>query len=251
MPSPTQPHLQDVINQFFIRWNFPNCFGAIDGKHCKINCPANNGSTYFNYKKHFSIVLQAIADADYKFIVIEVGGAGRQSDGGTFQYSTTYQLLESGNFNVPEDSYIPKTLIKTPNVLVGDEAYPLKSYLMRPYPRNNLTPEKAAFNYRLSRARRCVECAFGILCAKQRILTKNIETNTENACDIIKASCILHNFVRVLDGSNDVDFANIQGGSTRSQSHIIGRNNNPTVAAKEIRQKFTDYFKDNPINNNG
>nr|CAH7764283.1 unnamed protein product [Callosobruchus chinensis] len=60
---------------------------------------------------------------------------------------------------------------------------------MRPYPRNNVTPEKAAFNYRLSRARRCVECAFGILCAKWTILTKNIETNTENARDIIKASC--------------------------------------------------------------
>lgn len=251
MAAPTQQQLKNVIKEFYKRWNFPNCIGAIDGKHCKINCPANTGSTYFNYKKHFSVVLQAVADADYKFLVVEVGGAGRQSDGGTFQNSSTYQLLETESFNVPEASYIPNTRIKIPNVLVGDEAYPLKTYLMRPYPRNNLTPERAAFNYRLSRARRCVECTFGILCAKWRILTKNIETDSKTACNIIKAACILHNFIRALDGNTDVHFTNFENNTFRFQSQSGIRNNNPSEAAKEVRNIFTDFFKNNPINTNG
>jgi hypothetical protein len=71
-----------------------------------------------------------------------------QSNGGKFAASMLYQLLEDSKFNVPDAQYLPNSLIKVPNVLIGDEAYPLKTYLMRPYPQNNLTPDKSAFNYK-------------------------------------------------------------------------------------------------------
>lgn len=52
-------------------------------------------------------------------------------------------------------------------VIVGDEAFPLKSYLMRSYPgREELSIEKKVFNYRLSRARRIIENTLGILAAQ-------------------------------------------------------------------------------------
>lgn len=39
-----------VANQYNAKWNFPNCLGAIDGKHVAIKCPKNAGSLFYNYK---------------------------------------------------------------------------------------------------------------------------------------------------------------------------------------------------------
>lgn len=94
MPAPSQEQLMASKERFWKIWNFPNCVGAIDGKHCRIKCPPHSGSLYYNYKQFFSVVLQAVSDADYKFLSIEVGGRGSQSDGGTFASSALFERLE-------------------------------------------------------------------------------------------------------------------------------------------------------------
>lgn len=144
-------------------------------------------------------MLQAVADADKKFIVVEVGGQGKQSDGGTFHYSRLNKQLENNRFIMPPPQTLPGTDKQLPLVLIGDEAYPLKEYLMRPYPQRNLDHNKEVFNKRLSRAKKCVKCAFGILCAKWRILHKSIETNVKHARLIIKTACLLHNITMSKD----------------------------------------------------
>ena len=136
-----------VGQNFANRWNFPHCLGAIDGKHVLIQAPSNSGSSFFNYKGTHSIVLLAVVDANYKFIYVDVGNYGRQSDGGTFSRSSLTTAMEKGTLSLPLPSLLLND-IEAPYVFVGDEAFPLKKNLMRPYPGRNLPEDQAIFNYK-------------------------------------------------------------------------------------------------------
>ena len=81
-------------------------------------------------------------------------------------------------------------------VLLGDEAYPLKTYLMRPYPVTKLGPSETTYNKRLFKARQVIGCAFGIMSSKWRLLLSTIEITKPDDIDcIIKCICLLHNIV--------------------------------------------------------
>ncbi|XP_054259944.1 uncharacterized protein LOC128984635 [Macrosteles quadrilineatus] len=223
MPQPTAEMMEKSKAGFWELWNFPNCVGALDGKHC-------------------------VSDPDYKFLAVEVGGKGRKNDAGTFSTSALYDCLQNKSFNIPPDSTLPQSNVKVPNVLVADEAYPLKPYLLKPYARVNLTPAKTVFNYRLSRARRCIECAFGILFAKWRILGKDIETSVENAAHIIKCACLLHNVVRDRDGDSDPVFREVRFSARRGGPiHMHRRNNRYTTRAQKVRDMFAENLKTQKI----
>lgn len=153
MPKPTEQLWKDVSTGFKNLWNFPNCIRAIDGKHVNIRCPIGGGSAYYNYKRTHSIVLLALVDSNYKFISVNVGSYGRNSDGNIFAKSKLGRLLEQGRLNIPMDIPLTESGEPIPYVIVGDEAFPLKAYLMRPYSRNTIQgnePNKI-FNYRLYR----------------------------------------------------------------------------------------------------
>ncbi|KAF6028174.1 hypothetical protein EB796_013525 [Bugula neritina] len=135
----------------FEKWNFPTCLGSIDGKHVSIQKPSADEPVYFNYKHQESIVLMAIVDADYKFLIIDVGQPGNHSDGGVWESSVLGMALARDQVNLPTPK--PKSPTQfLPYVFVGHEALPLKTYLIRPFPGRQLsTDSKRIFNYRLSR----------------------------------------------------------------------------------------------------
>ncbi|KAJ8971164.1 hypothetical protein NQ317_006551 [Molorchus minor] len=190
MPQPTITQFKAISEDFYKIWNFPNVIGTIDGKHVRILCPKNSGSMFFNYK-----ILQGVVDANYQFIAIDVGGYGKQSDGGTFQASDFYKRLITNGIHLPEPEFLPGTNVKAPYVFLADEAYPLLDFLMKPYKGQNIPLDQECFNNRLSRARKSVECAFGILYAKWRLISKAIETDVNTADKIVRCVCILHNLV--------------------------------------------------------
>lgn len=164
MPEPSRETWEKTIAGFQNKWQFPNCIGSIGGKHITIKCPNKTGSNYFCYKQKFSFVLLAVVDHDYKFICIDVGGYGKNSDGGLFEESAMGQRFRTRTFHVPEDRPLPGQANLTPCVLIGDEGFPLTEFLIRPFPHRQSRSEerKEIFNKRLCRARRVVENAFGI-----------------------------------------------------------------------------------------
>ena len=69
MKYPKTPEDWKEVSSHFARlWKFQNCLGAIDGKHIAIRTPHKSGTYFYNYKGFFSIVLMAVADANYKFL---------------------------------------------------------------------------------------------------------------------------------------------------------------------------------------
>ncbi|GFO25449.1 protein alp1-like [Plakobranchus ocellatus] len=129
-----------------------------------------------------------------RLLVVDIGSYGSCSDDGIFSASCLGKHLCEGSLDNPAAKKIPGTELITPHVFVADEAFALLPNLMKPFTRRQLTTQKRVFNYRLSRARRQIECTFGILSNTWRII-KSIDTDVLPAIDSVKAICVLHNFL--------------------------------------------------------
>lgn len=243
LPTPSKNYLKNKANEFYERWNFPNCCGAIDGKHVRILCPKGSGSLFFNYKSYFSIVLLAIVDAKYKFTYVDVGAYGKEGDSGIFQKSLLYQHIHN---TLPEERVLPGTDIVLPHVILGDEAFQLTQSVLRPYPREQgkVDIQKRIFNYRLSRARRTTENAFGILCQTFRIFFVPIAVDVSLVDKIILVACSLHNLLRSSRNLSPTleDENTNYGMPTENMINLQHIGGNTSRAAFENRNKFKEYF---------
>lgn len=143
---------------------------------CGDSSSPNCGSEYYNYKETNSLVLLAIVDHEYCFKYVDIGAYERNSDGGVFQASSLYPVLENGTL-LPE----------------GGFAFPLKTYLLKRYP-NEITTDEKTYNYRISRARRIVENGFGNLTSRFRVLGKPIQLHEKTTVKFIRTTCVLHNW---------------------------------------------------------
>ncbi|XP_015905945.1 uncharacterized protein [Parasteatoda tepidariorum] len=250
-----------IAKEFEEKWNFPNCFGSLDGKHVLVRHKRKYGSQLFNYKLSNSIVLFALVDANCNFLYVDVGTNGRVADSTIFSKSTLFSALENRALSVPGPTRLVNQLndSETPFVMVADEAFPLKSYLMKPYPKRNLTRTKRIFNYRLSRARRTVENAFGILSARFEVLQRVNPLDIKKVESIVLACCALHNYLRKTSSASrysppnffnrentqegainqapwsDHSYAGIRGVARQSSSFS-------SLNAREVRDELCSYF---------
>jgi hypothetical protein len=197
----------------------------------------------------------ALVDARYRFIYCDVGCNGRVSDGGVFAVCSLNNLLSKQNANLPRQAELPGTKDICSYHVVADEAFPLRDEIMKPYPFRKCNREQLIFNYRLSRARRVVENAFGILASRFRVFLTSIAVDITTVDKLVMAACALHNYLLtdvdsqyetpMLVDHEDTEAHVLKLGSWRDcqmQSVGIPHNNNPTVAAKSKRELLTQYF---------
>ena len=188
------------------KWNLPNCIGALDGKHIMIEAPGK-GSTHFNYKGFNSIILLALVDAKYRFSFVDCGANGRTRDAGVFRESLLSDHLEGQTLGLPQPKPLPGRTEPVPFFIVGDDAFPLKSYLMKPYPFRQVQGDASSeeleeekhkqriYDYRHSRARRLSENAFGILTSRFGVFHGALRFSPERATTITLACLALHTFL--------------------------------------------------------
>lgn len=233
------------------KWDFPNCLGSVDGKHIRIVKPSQSGSFFFNYKGFHSIVLLGVVNANCEFIFVDVGTNGRVSDGGVLEHTSFFRKLIDNRLNIPGDRQVCNTETILPFVFIGDEAFALRSNFLKPFNLKQLNYQRKIFNYRLSRARNTVECTFGILSSRFRILHTEINLKVSKVTKVTLACCVLHNFLRsksdgylgalqILD--NDAVTPDLD--STRMIPLQRTHHRHSSQMAQDVRDQFLRYFNE-------
>ena len=254
VPCPTTAEQwKEVSKVFSNRWNFHHCLGALDGKHIKMRCPKGGGSLYYNYKGFHSVILMALVDADYKFLWVDVGSNGCAGDAQVFNCGQLREAIETESLNFPPPEPLPNDDKDMPYFIIGDDAFALKKWMMKPFSLKNMTRPQRIFNYRLSRARRIVENAFGILAHRFRCLLTTMQQKPKNVATIALTCVVLHNLLRtkkmreVIVEDQEDDHHNMIPGAWRNDPPLTDgisdfARNTATEAAKLQREYLSAYY---------
>nr|CAI5851482.1 unnamed protein product [Callosobruchus analis] len=141
------------------------------------------------------MVLLAVVDARYQFIMCDFGVNGRISDGGLLKNTTFYEKLENKQLHIPSYESVKKLSRYCP--------FALRIDMMKPFRQADLnSKERNIYNYRVSRARRIVENAFGILASRFRIYKTQINLEPKSIEAVVMARCALHNFLMSLSSNS-------------------------------------------------
>ncbi|CAJ0938930.1 unnamed protein product [Ranitomeya imitator] len=219
-----------IASDFDELWQFPNCGG------------------------YFSVILMALVNANYEFVDVDVGMNGRVSDGGVFEHTSFGESLRNNELLLPLNE---DTKANLNFVFIADEAFPLHPHLLKPFAQRTLTPERRIFNYRLSRARRVVENAFGIMANRFRVFHTAINLKLPSIDIVVLACCVLHNFLRRHDTNSysppsfidavDARTGDIVPGEWRTQPEnftalqALG-SGRQADDARDCREKYCQYF---------
>ncbi|KAJ7319966.1 hypothetical protein JRQ81_019477 [Phrynocephalus forsythii] len=138
---------------------FPHCIGAVDGLHVPITPPKKEVLAYYNRKSFHSILLQAACNGDRIFFSMLAGHSGVNHDAHVFCSSLLFRKMEDRTL-IPGNPLFHYGGVSILPLILGDGAYPLCNWLMKPYavPR---TDRERHYNKVFNHSRNIVERAFG------------------------------------------------------------------------------------------
>ena len=156
--------------------------GVIDGCHIPIIALEliEHCEDYHNRKGYHSNIVQGVVDPKYHFNDVFIGWPGRVHYARVPTNSRLYGLGQNGTLFPPDKTEVING-VRFPVVIIGNAAYPLLEWLMKPYADNGqLTPSERALSNNLSSTQMAVEIAFGQLKGRWRILLKLLDMKTQN-----------------------------------------------------------------------
>ncbi len=203
------------------------------------------------------MTIMAAVDANDKFVYASLETQDEVSDAGLFAHSDLCKAMDRGLLNFPPPEPLPNSDITMPYMFVGDEMYPLRPDLMKPYPNKQMDHSQGVLNYHLSRAHGVAENAFSILANRLRVFRSTIFLEPDKVEKITMASLCIHNFLRECrsEAYTPPAFAdlknrdyNIVEGTWRSRGHETCQpleqreEHNALVTAEMQRSLLCDYF---------
>ncbi|KAJ8669246.1 hypothetical protein QAD02_000505 [Eretmocerus hayati] len=200
-------------------------------------------AVYFNYKHYFSIVLQAQVDAYGRFASIDVGGFGQQSDGGTFATSDLYTYIEDGDIVIPRAEKLPGTNIWLPHFFIGDDAYLLALHTLKAYSGKALSLSQRNFNEFFNGIRRIVECAFGMMTNKFRMLLTTLHQHPKTVDHLVRCICLLHDIIIDREGlTGDEPHGRVRNIRVRSCPRNLDRQRRLGGSGVQAREDLRTYL---------
>ncbi|ETV67225.1 hypothetical protein H257_16478 [Aphanomyces astaci] len=191
---PTSPRDWSRIERGFYKvQRFPGVVRAVDGTLIDIQRPREYDG-FYNRSGDPSLNVQAMVDHRMVFLSVDIR-PGSFSDKKIWKVSQLGQTI--------------RRCIPTGSHVIGDSGYTLLPGLLTPYVPHEeggrLSNTQKRFNYKLSSTRMVVECAFGRLKERFRILkTVKNERSLDRTVAITTCCFVLHNlFIHFNDGLFD------------------------------------------------
>ena len=229
---------------------FPTGY-VVNGTHIPIKRPSENSQDFFCYKMKYSLNVMAICDHNGSFIDVEIMWPGSVHDARVFANSSVKKGLADGSIANIHQELVPG-LTPVPALLIGDPAYPLLPNCMNEY--TSCTDEKQLrFNTALRKVRNQIECAFGRLKSRWRILNRSVDVDLDTAISLMYSCFVLHNFCEMhkedlnkdLVKTTILDERRCQNCKHHNQIDKLYSYN--SARGKQIRQTITEFLNDNAL----
>ena len=244
----TKDDLQHLTSEFENKFDFPMLAGCVDGTHIPIKQPSENAHDYFCYKMKFTLNVQAVCDHKGCFLDVDCSWPGSVHDAKVFSNSSVHKLFQESRIPNIERKLSEDDNLSVGPVLLGDPAYPLLPGLMKEFATCNSNGE-VIFNRKLRSVRNQIECAFGRLKARWRILNRPIDLGIDYVPTIVYSCFVLHNYCEqaksylcqdavIHEMNNDKDKQGCNHHSEKDRLYTYNTNQGNT-----IRDIFKKYFE--------
>lgn len=134
-PYRSSDRVAEMAQKFMSKYGLPGVIGVVDGSHIPIQRRSRGrNDKYYNRKGFMSVILQAIVDADGRFVNIDVGEKGARHDAYVFKSSDIGIWFESTEAS--------ECVQRGAFFLLGDSAYRLRWHTQKAFNRANAVPQE-------------------------------------------------------------------------------------------------------------